>query len=299
MPIRELFHVMHIVDDFDAAEARYASLIDPDGPPKHYSDFDKRWASLAQVGPDFILEIMEPSRLEEDQSFPLPKFRQRFGEHLHSFSWYVDPEDFPGLVGRLREHGVRIAGPRGLLTDEQMDDLPMTIFTHPKDTGGQIEFQQFGSAGGSVYDHSERPDTYWSRQHPLGLQRASHLTTMVSDLEKAKALWEGPFEGKLFHEETTADRRSAFLLVGYETVVELAEPVGTESLLARDFAANGELPHAITFQVADLDAARRHVETAGVRLLSADDETLVLDPRDLHGGLLAFTVRRLPGDPRG
>ena len=60
---------------------------------KSWSDFDKRWASLSVVGPDFVLEIMEPSKVEADRDSPLPKFRYRHGQHLHSLSWYVDAED--------------------------------------------------------------------------------------------------------------------------------------------------------------------------------------------------------------
>lgn len=301
MPIRELFHVMHVVEDYDAAAARYSALIDQDAPPKHYSDFDKRWASLAPVGPDFVLEVMEPSRAPEDQGFPLPKFLSRFGQHLHSFAWFVDDEDFPPLVGRLRDHGVRVAGPRGLLPPEPEGGLPDTIFTHPRDTGGQLEFQNRASEAGRtlVARPDARPARYWSEEHPLGLLRSSHLTTAVSDLGRAKALYEGPLQGRLFHEEKSADRRSAFFLVGDETVVELAEPVGGEGLLAADLAAHGELPHAVTFQVADIDAARHHVAAAGVKLAGDDGQTITVDPADCFGAVVAFTVRRLPGDPRG
>ena len=51
MPIRELFHFMHLVGDFDPVHERYAELLAPrDWGPKSWGDFDKRWATLANVG---------------------------------------------------------------------------------------------------------------------------------------------------------------------------------------------------------------------------------------------------------
>src|SRR6185437_5943178 len=186
MPIRKLFHVMCIVDDFDEAQSRWDAVLTPDTyRPKSWSDFDKRWASLGHVGDDFVLEIMEPSKLEEDKDFPLPKFLNRFGEHWHSFSWFVDHDDFKALFTRLRAHGVRVAGPRGLLEGD-VEDMPRTIFTHGRDTGGQIEFQDLGSEDGRAETttpaYRRKPADFWRNEHGMGLIRTSHLTAGVADL---------------------------------------------------------------------------------------------------------------------
>src|ERR1700722_3904281 len=106
MPIRELFHFMQIVDDFDATQAFYDDLFAPATfMAKSWSDFDKRWASLGNIGPDFVLEIMEPSTAPDDLGSPLPKFHQRHGQHWHSFSWFVDGEDMPALIKRFEDYG--------------------------------------------------------------------------------------------------------------------------------------------------------------------------------------------------
>jgi hypothetical protein len=91
---------------------------------------------------DFMIEVIEPSKVPEDQQAPLPRFRNRFGQHFHSLAWYVDVPDQRPLFDRLRAAGVRIAKPGGGMFDDG-DDVVIgnTIFTHPKDTFGQIQFE--------------------------------------------------------------------------------------------------------------------------------------------------------------
>jgi hypothetical protein len=294
MPIRELFHFMQIVDDFDAAQNFYDALLTPDTyMPKSWSDFDKRWASLGVIGPDFVLEIMEPSSLPEDQGLPLPKFHNRHGQHWHSLSWYVDADDMSALIDRLRDYGVRVITPYP--TEEA---VPGTIFTHPKDTFGQLEIQ--GLTGDQRRDPrftQGKPTDRWT-DGPLGLLRASHLTTGVLDLERAQDFYATCLEAKVFHSSSGPDRDSVFVLVGTETIVELARPNTKDSLLGRDLAEHGELPHAATFTVADLDAASRHIENIGLRVDHIGDETIAIDPAQSFGAVIAFTSARIPNDPR-
>ena len=88
------------------------------------------------------------------------------------------------------------------------------------------------------------------------------------------------------------------MFVGKETVVELASPTGAAGRLADDFAANGELPHACTFTVRDLDAVERHVQRVGVRVAERGGERLTLEPADCFGAVYSFTTSSFPGDPR-
>ena len=299
MPIREFFHLLHIVDDFDGAQARFDAVFSPQAyTTKHWSDFDKRWASLTVIGPDFVLELAEPGRAEADLGSPLPKFHARHGEHLHSFAWFVDPTDVGPMVDRLRGRGIRVIEPYGEGPD---NPRARTFFTHPKDTFGQLEFQS-RSAGGRRHRDPHLADdwsgAWWRDEHPLGLERLSHLTTVVPDLDRARALYDEMLDAPAFHTETTGDRRSAYVMVGTETVVELAEPLPGDSRLGRDLAAHGALPHAVTFKVADLDAAGRHVAQCGVRVAERTGDTLTLEPADMCNAVVAFTTRLLPGDPR-
>jgi hypothetical protein len=80
-------------------------------------------------------------------------------------------------------------------------------------------------------------------------------------------------------------------------VVELHKPLSSETRAGRDLAANGELPHACTFTVRDLEAAERHVESLGIGVERAPTR-FTLDPADAFGAVYSFTERVVPGDPR-
>lgn len=304
--IREFYHFMQIVDDFDDATERYARLLSPQVfIPKHWSDFDLRWASLAMVGPELVFELMEPSTKTEDLGAPLPKFRARHGEHFHSFAWLVDDDQMPAWVDGLRAAGVRVIEPYPAGREH-----PWTVFTHPKDTLGQMEFQGT-SPGNAARRATQGPHcvpgwtgAYWRDEHPLGLERLSHLTLMAGDLDRGQHVYADLLGGRVFHRESGPDRESVFVVMGEdvpgrEIVIELAKATDPGSRLAADFAAHGEMPHAMTFLVRDLVAAEKHVADCGFSLLDErTDETITVDPADLHNGVVSFTTRRLPNDPR-
>jgi hypothetical protein len=302
MPIREFFHLIHVVDDMDVADEWYDALFSPERfTPKHFSPVEKRWASLSMIG-DFMIEVIEPSSEPEDQQAPLPKFRRRFGQHFHSLAWYVDPPDFPPLFHHLRSLGIRVAkSGGGLFPDGDDVDPGTTIFTHPKDTFGQVEFQTLDDDLWRSRDPrfaASWAASWWRDEHPLGIERVSHFTTIVTDLDRARAVYEDAFAGRVLHEKTSAHADCAFVLVGTETIVELARPTISDGHLAADLARSGELPHAVTFTVRDLEAAERHVEKVGVGIAARSGEKLTLDPADCFDAVYSFTERVVPGDPR-
>jgi extradiol dioxygenase family protein len=297
--IREFFHLIHVVDDEDEVEAFYDELFAPQQfAPKHWMEGEKRWASLSMVS-DLMLEVIEPSQTDADRHMPLSKFWHRFGEHFHSLAWYVDVADVRPLFERLRGAGVRVAKPGGGMFSDGDVDPGNTIFTHPRDTFGQIEFE-------GKQEHWRRVDPRfqpgWTvapwQQGPLGIERLSHLTTVVHDVGRARRFYEDVLGGHAFHQATSAEAQRVFVLVGTDTVVELAQPVGAGSRLAVDLAAHGEVPHAATFRVRDLAAAETHVEKLGIRVADRDHELLTLDPADCFGAVWSFVDRDIPNDPR-
>jgi catechol 2,3-dioxygenase-like lactoylglutathione lyase family enzyme len=196
---------------------------------------------------------------------------------------------------------VRVAGPHGLLPADTADaEVPRVVFTHPKDTFGQIE----------LYAKTERdmerdplfdPDwkrTRWRDDHPLGIVRLAHMTNGVDDLERAKQVFGDLLGGDVFHETADEHSERAYVLVGVDTVIELARPVDPTTRLGRDLEANGPLPHMVTFRVRDLDAAAAHLESAGVALAERTDDTVVVDPATMSDALIGFTTADLPNDPR-
>jgi len=301
VPIREFFHLIHVVDDVDVANEWYDAMFAPmNFQPKGWSDVEKRWATLSMIG-DFMIEVIEPGKAPEDQGAPLPRFRQRFGQHFHSFAWYVDPDDLKPLFDRLRAMGVRIAKSGGGLHPADGDvDPGTTIFTHPKDTFGQLEFQDVSHHWLDADPRFQRgwSPSWWRDEHPLGIERVSHFTTVVTDLPRACRFYEDALGAQPLRGRMSATAESAFVFLAPDTVVELAKPMGSESLLARDLAQNGELPHAVTFTVRDLDAAERHVEKVGARVAERSDDTITLDPDDCFNAVYSFTETTVPGDPR-
>jgi hypothetical protein len=302
VPVTELFHLMHVVDDIDSAQAWLDRLFQPASfGPKGWSPFDKRWATLNRVGPDLVYELMEPSKEAEDASFPLPKFQARFGERLHSLAWYVDEAEMGPLFEKLRGAGIRVARPDGVLytADEVVDPPPNLIFTHPRDTFGQVELM-VRSSDSPMRDPADRPDwqpNRWHEAHPGKLRRV-RFTVAVGDLDRGLGFFEGLLGGTRFFDETTADRQSAYVFVGNQTVVELAQPTAEGSRLAADLATNGELPHALTVECADLQGAERHVDSMGLGVVDRAGDSFTIDPSEAFGAVISFTDRSIPGDPR-
>jgi hypothetical protein len=299
MPIREFFHLIHIVDHEDEVDDWYEALFAPQRIMKNnWLESEKRLASLSMVG-DLMIEVIEPSGLPEDQHMPLSKFRNRFGQRFHSLAWYVDPEDIKPLFDRLRRYGVRVAKPGGGMYPEGDIDPGNTIFTHPRDTYGQLEFE-------GLFEHWLAADPRfrpgWStepwREHPLGIVRASHLTVVVSDLAAATALFGSVLDGTVFHRESTAIGEGVFVAVGTDTVVQLLQPASADSPAGHDQAANGDVPHQCTFTVLDAASAERHVERVGVGIVDRSGEGFSLDPADSFGARYSFSERVIPGDPR-
>jgi catechol 2,3-dioxygenase-like lactoylglutathione lyase family enzyme len=285
MPIREFFHLIHVVDDLSAANERFGALFGAPRFNENWSELDRRRASFMMLG-DMMLEVIEPSGRDEDRNQALSKFHNRFGQHLHSLSWYVDAEDMQPLFKTLLAEGVRVAKPGGGLFSKDTDDPGQTIFTHPKDTAGQLEFV---AVRGRPLDMDPRSAPGWRpvppESSPLTLVGVSHFTTSTVDLPRLKDIYERILSAKTLHEEPGR----AFLQVGTESVVELAEPASPDSLLGRDVAAHGEIPHAVTFRVTDMDAAEHHAGMVGVRSIDRSGYRLVLHPDDMCGAVIAFT----------
>ncbi|HET6812015.1 MAG TPA: VOC family protein [Acidimicrobiales bacterium] len=299
MPIGKFFHLIHVVDDLDAADEFYDRVFARQRFMTHqWGEVEKRWATLGLIG-DFMMETIEASSDPADAAMPLSRFHARFGQHLHSLSWYIDDDYRVPLYRRLRELGIRVARPGGGLFEGE-DEVGATLFTHPKDTHGLLEFQAFDGRWGT-YDPrfgEGWSDEFWRSGHPLGIDTPSHLTTAVADLDRARLFYQDALGGHVFHEVVTDVARSAFVLVGVDTVVELAEPHGPDSALGHDLVANGELPHSLTWRVLDLDAVQRHLENAGVGVGARAADTLTIDTADAFGAVLSFTTGRIPGDPR-
>lgn len=122
----------------------------------------------------------------------------------------------------------------------------------------------------------------------------------MKDLDKATKIFTSGIGGTQIGEGLSdlTQTRNVYVAVGESTVVELATPLEENSLAGKDLAANGDMCHAVTWQVNDLDQAREYLATKGVTILDSDATTLIADPATTFGGIMRFTTESIPGDPR-
>lgn len=293
--VTRLFHVIHVVDDLARAESWYDRVFSGRYFFRgNYFPVEQRDASLFAIG-DFVLEPMSPSREPGARDKPVGRFHSRFGAHLHSIAFYV--RSLPEIWERLRARGVRIVGDGG----GALSGPPKgAIYTHPRDTGGLLEFIEAPDDGG--FDARLQPgwsSAFWRDEHPLGIERCSHLTLVIRDLERVRSFWVDLLEGRPFLERESRARgtRSLFVAVGEEVVVELAQPVAEGSAAGRELAKSGEILHAACFRVRDLGRAEKFLRELGLEVERADDE-LELGPDQALGARYRFSEAPLPGDPR-
>ena len=301
MAIRKLFHIIHMTGDLPALEAWYDDVFSVRrGFLDHnYMPGEKRDASLVVLG-DAVIEPLAPAfRVEGWDTMPLGRFYKRFGSHWHSIAWYVD--DAGEIWQSCTDNGVRVYVEGGVLTDKR-PPADSAIMTHPKDTVTQLEFM----VPSVIVDRDPRfkPDfdpDWWVNNHPLGLRRLAYTTVLTRDLDRAKHVYTDVLGGVLLHENTSelAGTANAYVQMGESTVVELATPTRDGTIAAADQAAHGDVHHAATFQVVDLDRAERYLTTKGITIADRDSATLVTDPATTHGAAFRWTTWTVPGDPRG
>jgi catechol 2,3-dioxygenase-like lactoylglutathione lyase family enzyme len=290
----KLFHLTHVVSDLGAVDRWYDDVF---GVTRFYHGFAQaagRDASLIAIG-DVIMEPMTPARVENLRNQSVKRFHDRFGEHFHSIAFYVD--DVPAISTHLARHNLRMWDVTGRPVTPPNEKF--AVWTHPKETPGQIEFAIIER---NTIDPRLQPawsNEFWREHHPLGLERASRITTVVRDLDAAKKFYCDVLGAKLFHAHETAGRkRSAFVAVGEDTVVELAQPTSPDSAEARDLDKNGEGVHALTFKTRNLARAADFLKSKQLRPEADGAGAIALGPEQAFGMVLGFTERPIPGDPR-
>jgi catechol 2,3-dioxygenase-like lactoylglutathione lyase family enzyme len=297
------FHIIHMTGDLRELDLWYYDVFSVRRfMPESYMEGEKRDASLVVLG-DLCIEPLAPAfRVDGWDRMPLGRYYTRHGDRFHSLAWYVD-EGMDDLYRALRAAGMECRGTGGVrLTGDYVEG---PVFTHPRDTLTQLEFIPAPNAPGGP---SMLPDpryapgwspAWWADYHPLQIQKLSHVTLSTYDLAKSCDLYTGLLGGTLLHEGDSAvhHSRSAFVLVGEDTVVELAEPVG-EGPLQADMVRFHQSLYSLTFMVRDLADAEEYLGRKGIKVTSADPTTLVTDPESTQGCLMAFTTSEIPGDPR-
>ena len=101
-----------------------------------------------------------------------------------------------------------------------------------------------------------------------------HVGVAVDDLDAAIELYEGTFGMELVHRETVNEQGvdAALLDVG-DGHVELLEPLGEDTPVAKFIAKRGRGLHHVAYRVGDIDAALARLKEAGIELIDAEART--------------------------
>lgn len=295
MRVGKLFHLTPLVDDLADAERFFNGTISPVWSTRGYAE---RWHSdcAVYVIAETSIEAIQPLPPREGEpATSWYRLVERYGPHVHGMAFYVD--DVAELDRRLQEAGVRTT----------YAGTPGTVFTHPKDTPGMLEFHDPG-----VRPHRGPPeprfspqwaafrDDFWPHRHPLGLERLSHLTVVVHDVDAATRFYTDVVDAVRLDKQPPwePDADSAFVMVGEDTVVELVHPHDPASRLGRELGSVGECVIGVTFKVRDVDKAASHLEVRQAPVVAVEDHRIVLDRTRTWGAEYRFTDEALRGDPR-
>jgi catechol 2,3-dioxygenase-like lactoylglutathione lyase family enzyme len=297
------FHVIHLTDDMATLDAWYDDVFavnrwiaDNYNPDLH------RFASLVGIG-GLCIEPMQPA-FDDDgwNRGPIGRYYERSGTSWHSIAWYVDDVDgLTELRDGLEAAGVELLALLGGKLEHDADapeDRP--IFTHPNSTVTQLEFMVPTPL---LYDprlHESYRATWWHDTHPLHIRKTSHFTLATRELERARDLYVDVIGGTLLHEgeNDILHTRSAYVAVGRDDVVELAEPLDGGTPIADYVDAEHHGLFAVWLQVEDLAGATDHLETKKVAPCLEDGASFLSDPDTTHGVHWGVTTAAIPGDTR-
>ncbi len=110
------------------------------------------------------------------------------------------------------------------------------------------------------------------------MEKLAHIGIAVEDMEKALAFYRDVLGFEASPPQVVEEQqvKVVFLPLG-ETKLELLEPTGPDSPVARFLRERGEGVHHLAVQVADIEAKLKEIEASGARLI---DKT----PRQGAGG---------------
>lgn len=292
IPVRigKLFHLTLLVDEFEGPEQFFNSVFSPLCMMRGYSSHWHRHAAIYIIGETSIepMHVYPPREGEEGTSWY--RFMERYGPRVHNLAFYTD--DCAELDRRLQAAGVRTT----------TAGTGTTVFAHPKDTPGMLEFSPVPTMMADPRIHPEWDAfrrSYWP-SHPLGLERMSHVTVLVHDVDKAAGFYVDVLDAVALSETraTVPGSDVRYVLVGEDTVLELARPRDASSPAGRELEEVGQGAVAVTFQVRDIAAAEAHLRMWDTPIAGVDGDTVTLDRARTWGVEYRFTTAGLAGDPR-
>ena len=123
---------------------------------------------------------------------------------------------------------------------------------------------------------------------------------MTGDLDAAEKLYVDVLDARPLPEQdaTVTGCTSRHYLVGEDTVVEMMDPRGTDTVAARDLDAVGPSVTGVTFTVRDLAGTAEWIGHYEAPVAEITEAEIRLDVERTWGCEYRFTERVLTGDPR-
>ncbi len=301
--IGRTFHVIHMTDDLAALDAWYDDVFGIQWYVlENYSPELHRHASLGVIG-QLCIEPMQPA-FEDDRwnRGPIGRYYERSGVSWHSIAWYVDDvEGLTELRDELEKADVELLALLGGKLEHAADapeDRP--IFTHPNSTVTQLEFMVPHPLIPDVRMHPAFTPAWWHATHPLHIRKTSHFTLATRDLEQARDLYVNVIGGVVLHEgeNDLLRTRSAYVAIGRDDVVEVAEPLDGGTPIAEYVDANHHGLFAAWLQVEDLASATGYLTSKQITASLEDGANFLSDPATTKGVHWGVTTASIPGDTR-
>jgi methylmalonyl-CoA/ethylmalonyl-CoA epimerase len=132
------------------------------------------------------------------------------------------------------------------------------------------------------------------------LEKIDHIGIAVNSIDEALKFFRDALGLEVKHVEEVADQkvRIAFLPIG-ETHVELLEPTGPDSNVAKFLESKGEGIHHMAFKVSDIGAALASLKEKGLPLIDAEPRAgggnkniAFMHPRGTHRVLIELCEDR-------
>ncbi len=305
--VKMMYHPSHHVPDLGEAERWFERVfgrpstslasMSRDRPPR--SGYPTDYSTFTPIS-DVLFDTIDPKRYV---LLGVQRYSTVEQPHLSGFGWYL--REIAEVYRELRRYGFQVISQLDELAE---GDEPPTAagsamplyFSLPEDAGLRYEF-----VPEIPFPLDPRTTPGWSvppvsDDDPLKIECCSHHTVLTDRIERALRLVVDVLGGEIVHEGRDALRGTTGTFVKLaDSILEYAVPDPGTAAHA-DWARNdpNDTYHAITWKVADLESARRRLETQGVRIQMQSADTIVTDPFTSLGIPWGFTTRLTPGDPR-
>ncbi|MCK4863649.1 MAG: methylmalonyl-CoA epimerase [Dehalococcoidales bacterium] len=135
------------------------------------------------------------------------------------------------------------------------------------------------------------------------IKKVHHIGIAVNNLKESTALFERLLGLKAHIEEAPCQRvTEAVFRLGEGVEIDLLEPMGPDSAVARFLEKRGEGLHHIALEVDDIDADLKDMEAKGVQLIDKEGREGVagkiafLHPKSVNGVLVELVQPRQEGE---